>query len=1100
MWILVANIYWKDILRLRKFGRRLVTALMRHIHAIHTDPDRDILIRLSSQLASLLSTLIKDSPENFISPNPWLQYRDALRLNLPADDEACKRAYAAAQVRNHRLQVLSTASAPAGRQHIVRLLDSILQAPPDEIFASKCWDSIEDSAEVARTLVTWATSAHRPGLAKVYLATNLLKTWSRQYGFDATEVVLEVVQSVSDCDNVRKSLVYHLVTELVRSDDFSVSRYILWLIARGGYNASSELDAQDASCGSRLLLELPLHGRSSEWKTTRANLLRRVGFSAEEEAADISNAIKCVQHILGLALPDGDEIANRKPMSTKKLIKLMKKSSRALQSSIGAYLGDLVASHQSAISTEPLSLPMFNVIRLILESIEDFVVLSGVVGVCLKTADVDMLASCADTVNLNIHIFYAIGSACTLFNSLLERLKSLSRQDGVVPRPFLAGMLSLAARMHGKEQVTVQLRQELLEKDRSNAIDACSPVSDSMLAQTQGSDSEISEEIDRLLGSGNSIDNPTMNRLFRTIVPKLEQAWAKGNENRRVFAMLLAKTRVFDTNHFDKLMPDWISHVRTLKSRAPLADLLPLLLCTGCLPVSTVLQTANASPPVTVSATELDLPKSATYLQELLQLLLVKLPKSDSLTMEEVYKFGIHQQTAVWDNPNALLSLIRNAILEYSGLRKDTNRGDLPLDDIDFQAHVLDALRLLVVLDSSAVSEALSIKSLPAEASEMIHKMTSKLLQPDVEHVRQLSFDEILGLANELTLPFCQLKLNMDLSIIQPNQTESEDGITSRLELFANAMDRAIEANNFMWTSMLPCLSADVSQHLKNIAYHRFISLVPSLKSSDPGDTAPSNNIHLAHNLLEVIEAITSGQPLPKTAQLSNALVDKLSDLSEIIVSKDAERVGLQELVLKDWLPALLRLVVLYSVSSETIVPVAVASTNAAAVKPPSLANHEVRARIILVLCSLLLELEYLPSPQASRNQTLPQYVFDVATLLADGLPDDLRAQCAKTILLLPGAAASVSLSSDPRLFYLFSTLPSTTEDNLVLALRDKAAVLQNAGPRGMSAMYGIGPSVQEKLSPFVLRRWELLSEPTPIVGENDTALSLSLFEAIKIQ
>jgi mediator of RNA polymerase II transcription subunit 12 len=39
-----------------------------------------------------------------------------------------------------------------------------------------------------------------------------------------------------------------------------------------------------------------------------------------------------------------------------------------------------------------------------------------------------------------------------------------------------------------------------------------------------------------------------------------------------------------------------------------------------------------------------------------------------------------------------------------------------------------------------------------------------------------------------------------------------------------------------------------------------------------------------------------------------------------------------------------------------------------------------------------------------------------------------------------------------------------------------------------------------ERLSVFQYRRWETLSEPTPNVGENDTALSLGLFEARKVQ
>ena len=38
-----------------------------------------------------------------------------------------------------------------------------------------------------------------------------------------------------------------------------------------------------------------------------------------------------------------------------------------------------------------------------------------------------------------------------------------------------------------------------------------------------------------------------------------------------------------------------------------------------------------------------------------------------------------------------------------------------------------------------------------------------------------------------------------------------------------------------------------------------------------------------------------------------------------------------------------------------------------------------------------------------------------------------------------------------------------------------------------------------ERLTPFQFRRWEMLNEPTPNVGENDTAVDLGLFEARKV-
>ncbi len=36
MWMLVTQLYWKDLLKLRRYGRRLVTALISHHHLVST--------------------------------------------------------------------------------------------------------------------------------------------------------------------------------------------------------------------------------------------------------------------------------------------------------------------------------------------------------------------------------------------------------------------------------------------------------------------------------------------------------------------------------------------------------------------------------------------------------------------------------------------------------------------------------------------------------------------------------------------------------------------------------------------------------------------------------------------------------------------------------------------------------------------------------------------------------------------------------------------------------------------------------------------------------------------------------------------------------
>jgi mediator of RNA polymerase II transcription subunit 12 len=41
--------------------------------------------------------------------------------------------------------------------------------------------------------------------------------------------------------------------------------------------------------------------------------------------------------------------------------------------------------------------------------------------------------------------------------------------------------------------------------------------------------------------------------------------------------------------------------------------------------------------------------------------------------------------------------------------------------------------------------------------------------------------------------------------------------------------------------------------------------------------------------------------------------------------------------------------------------------------------------------------------------------------------------------------------------------------------------------------------NVERKLTPYPLRNWEIMPDPTPVMGENDCAVSLGLFGARKL-
>ncbi|KAM0245236.1 hypothetical protein ACHAQJ_010621 [Trichoderma viride] len=1114
MWILIAQICWADILRSRKYGRRLVYALLGHLNTIHVHPDKDILIQLSSQLSTLLASLIRDNSDSFIDPNLWPKYRDALDASLPRDDKAGRDAYHHINIRNGQLSITSTASPLAGRPQLVRLLDATLLSQIGRDLPQKCWATGDDKADIVKTTVDWATSFYRPGLARVYIAANLIKVWG-SLRIDVTGAILEHMDTIPAEDEGRKQMAYHLVTELVRTGQFSVTQYIKWLMARGGCSHPSEVDSDEAPCTTRLLVHLPVHCLTEDQKDDRSNLLRRAAnYSVVEEASDIRNALVCVNHTLGLPVQD-NAMSGRKPIPLRKLLAMIVNSSKALRSAVGVHLREMVMRLNKSV--QAVSLRMFSAIRTILEATQDFYALCDVLKFCSRTTNIEVLASCVDTLNLNLQVFYAQGSAERLFTIFFERLKAINQEQGLVSRPLLASLCSLSRRMPSRHEISKYLAHELTQSDRNNATDACSPISDNMVNPPSGADGEVSEQIEKLLASGNSIDHPTMNRLFAYIIRRLEAGWAKMDDNRRIHASLLTRLRLFDAQHFDKLMSDWVGRVRLLKSRQRLDAVFPLLIITDALPISflfgpaSLTQAAAPSGDADAAAAappDLASPGAVTFLQELLHLLLSKLPDDTDLSQEEAYRFSIYQRSIHFSHYKGLLSLIRHAVIEYAELRaRDGNNVKLPLDECTYREGVLDALRLLVVMHTADVTEAFSAKSIPPGGFRLVHEIIGNLFRQRGDEGGSLTapYDQILRQTNELTMPFCQIKLNMDLSVSPPRQTESEDTqqSLSQYDLFAQAMDRAIGAQNVMWTTMLPCLSKDISRHLQSQARSRFLALVPASSLSKDSDNFQnvllnSNNLYLAEKLLGVIEAIVVGQQPPATAQLTMALADRLSDLVDIVVAPKIPEDKKEEIlasVIEHWIPMLLRFVLLHSVSLEPLS--ASVMTTSAQGKLLMPAHHEARAHTVLTLCRLFVGLEALPSQMVGGG--LLQQVFDVTAVLADGLPDDLRLHCAKSILVVPGMMSSLHTSSDSRLYYIFSIPQPAATDGMMLARREKATVPHSTASRGMGAMYGIRPLSHEKLSPYVIRRWEMLSEPTPNVGVNDTSLSLGLFEAIRI-
>ncbi|KAJ3562240.1 hypothetical protein NPX13_g8639 [Xylaria arbuscula] len=1068
MWLLLVQIYWKDMLKLRRHGRRLVTAILNHHCSIYDSPDRDILLPLSTQLGSLVESLILTSQDCFVHPSTWAQFRNCLQSSLPLHHETTCTIFNAVDSRCDSLTSSTVKTRPAVRTTLVALLDDMLRLPFKDDLPGQLRKATPNTLVLIRTTLEWCTSLYRFGPAKVYVAATILRSITDP-NVDLTAEILEFLDADALQETPRKHSIYHLVSELVRSGHFSVPLYIQWLIARGGLVDPSEAQP-DGPCSMRLLAEIPARSFNDSMRSLRASLLRRASFFVEDEEKDIGTAIRCIKYALSVPLEPDDPILQKPPMSIKKLAKRIGLSSRCLKFEVCFWLAHgFIDNTVQQFETNKTPLEMlercFDIIRTLLEAAQDFSMLDTTLDYLTHSSDVETLSYCVNTLNLHLPVFLAIGSATRLFHSFHNRLRTLSVEQGLGVRPLLASLANLAPRLPGLESIASQLRNELLLADRSNAADASSPLSDNMATQLQDDETELGEQIEKL-ANYTSADRHTMDRLFHTIVSKIVNCWTKGDERQRPYSILLSRLRVFDTQYFDTLMKDWVQHIRKLTRRAPIAQMYPLLVSSGCLSLATLLATALRSQGQATQQSSA-VGSASTYMQEILQMLMMPLVPDQIIALDDCYRFRIIQEQARLEYAKEVMLLVRGSLAEYAASRNQQPPRPQPLDDEKVKSHLFELLRDLVLIDPQAASQTLSLKSPDAKLATLIEALTTKLLVPHGGG-GQKTFEQVLELANEFTLPFCQVKLSLNLAIHDPSTPEGAEKLQAQFEQLSVAMDNAIEADNIMWTGMLSYLSSDITLHLKNRAEARFLDLFPSMKALPFDEAGSKGDIHMAENLLTVVDSVLRGVLMSKLPPFSSGIADKLTDLWEILASSNEECAGLKAAVLAHWLPLLLSFLALQAPQSP------------AAIDLSKLSGNDTRARILIILAGIMLELD---KYQAAR---LGPRVFDIALVLADNLPEEARLQCVRAVK---------DYTADPRLRYLFSFSADPAE-NLMLAHREKPpAGVHERRMMAMNLGMGMPP---EKLTPFTFRRWEILNEPTPNVGENDTSLSLTLFDARK--
>ncbi|KAJ5780988.1 hypothetical protein N7457_006148 [Penicillium paradoxum] len=1140
IWLLMLGIYWNSIMRYRRRGRRLAELLLQKVRQA-TEIKLPQLQPLIDRLSRFIRKLVRDHTSSMILPNSWETYKQHVISALDLGNETDKALFQNLAERNARVQRPRHSKQITQRsphQRIVRLLDSIRSAH-DLSSISTFLDAFDDKSILVSKLLEWLSTPFRHGLCRVYIGVRLLRKW-KSAGVDIDTHILTFLSRGQNNQKLNMEQIYHVISELVRSQTFSVGRYLQWLMARGVTNGSSaqEHNLKDLPIDIGLIAQLPVGRLPEHVGNLRSTLLARTGLSAAEESSAVDN----VKSIISQRLPGifGVEEPTKMPLDS-----IPPNMPWAVKAEVGQWLRRAIAEHNRCVeSTNRTAFPIdiapivsaltpaeFYTVREVLESFDDISMLADVLKFSSSCSDDTVLASVADTTNCHFDSLCVIGATTDLFRRLIDAYAGIKR-SGMPSLDLIFSLIELGLRIPSEFNTVSILRQDLSRMENKSIIAASSPVSDHIPDGFGDVDPSFRGKLDQLLQSGSIMDEPTLDTIFNTLTKHLESTDGHANLSANDTARYLAQLRSFHPKHFDGILARWVCGHLRVPERITLLRILPPLIGVGCVTIRSFLALARRL----ALSTPAKVPNAAQLPAELVQLLVFG--DEDSRSSDLVsYRFHLAQQEFLTKNSEEALRIICDAA---SSNLAGVSAGYPELE----KSMVMIVRDLLVRNPDSAAQNGMQklINQYPA-ALGIVQKALDLLLgvesQSDGNSVLS-KVEKLASMTDDFSLPFCQLKLQ----VLFHADSSPEDQTNIVDAMFKTAVTDC-RAHKFHWVDLVALMSPEAVRQIRERAEKEFFSIPllgePTDDASDSSDRPGS--FQTARMYLTMIEELSSSIPESGAPSVASLLVEKIESLlHKIITINNSTLKGAAnpdrakfERALAFWFSALLRMIVLHR--SAFIQPPTALKAN-----PP----HEQLRLLASIFCIALSRLpgdvlrlfpaaDYFPHPAPTENFRpcpgilLQTHALDVAASLIDIFPDDVRHQCAR--FLKNKCPSFIPFQNDTRFLYLLGPMAEQSSANAQQVSAPSPAASASTPMSASTLFPAVGPSPAQHsvvaasglsmglsdgsncmtnrlrlqhrgriLGPYPVRPWELLEDAAPFLGINDTAVNLGYFDARRVR
>lgn len=476
----------------------------------------------------------------------------------------------------------------------------------------------------------------------------------------------------------------------------------------------------------------------------------------------------------------------------------------------------------------------FHTVRSYLEQFEDLPLLADVVNIVTSSLDPSVLASATDTMHYHLKAFRAIGAFDSLFGRVVTRYAAI-RTVRFPERELLLSLLNLTRTLRLDDSLLQLLNYDLSRLDQKNSVAACSPASDNMgEVMYSNISSSPEDDIERILSSGNSMDQQVMARVLRKITGSLQDCFSKGLMQSDSYSSWFYRLRSFDDSTFDVVLNEWVNMSLVNHQVELLFLALPTLVGSGCMPLSGFLDSLRAY----VGKTAPGQPEMAFRVAlEGLQSLLPSDVVTGTWSPQDRYRYRLEQHNLCYEADARVLHFIGELV--ELGTTLPTQKVGQPLRNLLSSNAVLAILKHYTLAGVASLSK-LNAASSNGDLKRQYLKLSFSLLLDPAGEVGKLRIDgaldsasltqspglsakspeqqilTIFEIASELSMPFCRSTIQQIFETESTATEQSSDGLSSAL---LDAIKSAMEKGQTSGLELLATLDNALTDKVCSLPY-----------------------------------------------------------------------------------------------------------------------------------------------------------------------------------------------------------------------------------------------------------------------------------------